>query len=337
MDTIVEFARKLAFINSPLPRRWRWCLFRLLIDLCFSAFMKRRFGLYYNRNVNCSTPPRDLFIKLGATTPEEFETAVDPRSGFEQAYYSLGRYTVLRFLQLIERHGGNVRNLGTVFELGCGSGRLTQHLLGVEGLRVIGSDLNPEMVAWCGEKFPGATFFSNGVEPPLPFLEDNSVDLVYCYSVFTHIPLELQTPWLQELRRVLRPGGFLICTVAGWRLQKQFVNSADAETLRMKGRLQYTSEDAAASLATQVGGSAWDVYQTRSEVVRVFGAVFALRDYLTIGQDVLVLQKEPVLERGKFLVMHPATYVLPSDPERPAQLNENGHTAPARLSEGDAP
>jgi SAM-dependent methyltransferase len=293
MDVVVDFARKLAFINSPVPKRWRWRLFRLLIDLCFSVFMKGRFGLYYNRHVDCNTPPQDLFVKVGATTPAEFETAVDPRSGFEHAYYSLGRYTVLRFLQLVERHGGNVSTLGTIFELGCGTGRLTQHLLTVEGLRVIGSDLNPEMVAWCADKFPGATFFTNGVEPPLSFLEDNSVDLVYCYSVFTHIPLDLQTPWLEEIRRVLRPGRFLICTVAGWRLQKQFLDSADAETLRINGRLQFTSKDTAVALATQIGGSAWDVYQTRSEVVRSFGAVFALRDYLTIGQDVLVLQKEP--------------------------------------------
>lgn len=236
-------------------------------------------------------PPKELYVKVGATTPAEFERAVRSPRLFEDSYRGLGRYTVLRFLQLLEKAGGNVRTLGTVFELGCGTGRLSQHLQSVEGLEVIGSDLNPDMVAWCQAHLPAVKAFQNQVAPPLTFLDDGSVDLVYCYSVFTHIPLNLQVSWLKELHRVLRPGGFLICSIAGWRLQKQFLSKADAETLRRTGQFESTSADTNVSLATQVGGSGWDVYQTRSEVVRVFGGQFVLRDYVNVGQDVLVLQK----------------------------------------------
>lgn len=328
MDAVIDFARKLAFTNLPLPKRSRWRLFRSLVDLQFNRFLKTRFGLYFRKRIPCPTPPAELYVKVGGSKPDEFKQRLDPSTGFEHMYYSLGRYTVLRFLQLVERHGGNARTLGTVFELGCGTGRLIQHLQAVEGLRLIGSDLNSEMVNWCRKNVPGGTFFKNEVEPPLTFLADDSVDLAYCYSVFTHIPLDLQKPWLEEFRRVLRPGGFLICTIAGRRLQKQFLAPEDFERLQSTGQVEYTSDDEGASLATQVGGSAWDVYQTRSEVVRVFGSVLALRDYLTIGQDVLVLQKEPALGRGATIERTDAAWPHASAGDGQSHARGNGLTSP---------
>jgi SAM-dependent methyltransferase len=50
--------------------------------------------------------------------------------------------------------------------------------------------------------------------PPLAF-ESESFDLVYALSVFTHLTAELQLAWRDELRRVLRPGGFLLVTTHG--------------------------------------------------------------------------------------------------------------------------
>ncbi|MCC6284032.1 MAG: class I SAM-dependent methyltransferase [Phycisphaerales bacterium] len=56
---------------------------------------------------------------------------------------------------------------------------------------------------------PGARsieVFHNRAVPPLP-LERDSLNLVYAFSVFSHID-EQEMPWLEELRRVLRPGGY---------------------------------------------------------------------------------------------------------------------------------
>src|SRR6185503_21358796 len=38
-------------------------------------------------------------------------------------------------------------------------------------------------------------------------------DVVYAYSVFTHLPEDVQTHWLAEISRVLKPGGVLVATV----------------------------------------------------------------------------------------------------------------------------
>jgi SAM-dependent methyltransferase len=54
----------------------------------------------------------------------------------------------------------------------------------------------------------------NGLEPPLDHA-DETFDLLYAISVFTHLPGVIGVEWLAELRRVLRPGGLALITVNG--------------------------------------------------------------------------------------------------------------------------
>src|SRR5262249_27140661 len=78
----------------------------------------------------------------------------------------------------------------------------------------VGTDLNPAAVRWCRTNLAFASFEENGLAPPLPF-EDGRFELVYALSVFTHLPEELQLAWMKELRRVLRPGGWLLLSTHG--------------------------------------------------------------------------------------------------------------------------
>ncbi|WP_293680907.1 class I SAM-dependent methyltransferase [uncultured Phenylobacterium sp.] len=55
-------------------------------------------------------------------------------------------------------------------------------------------------------------FEVNGHQPPLPYA-DQTFDLVYALSVFTHLPQDHQFAWLDELRRVLKPGRLLLTTI----------------------------------------------------------------------------------------------------------------------------
>lgn len=50
------------------------------------------------------------------------------------------------------------------------------------------------------------------VDPPLP-LEDDSVDVLFAHSVLTHLGAAHQHRWLEEIQRVLRPGGVAFLTV----------------------------------------------------------------------------------------------------------------------------
>ena len=42
-----------------------------------------------------------------------------------------------------------------------------------------------------------------------------SFDLIYAFSVFTHLDIKAQKAWRDEFRRILRPRGILLLTVHG--------------------------------------------------------------------------------------------------------------------------
>jgi SAM-dependent methyltransferase len=60
---------------------------------------------------------------------------------------------------------------------------------------------------------PPVSGFVSAPSPPLP-RDDDSYDLVYAFSVFTHIT-DAWVAWLIELHRVLSPGGWLIASFLG--------------------------------------------------------------------------------------------------------------------------
>src|SRR5262249_7002461 len=148
------------------------------------------------------------------------------------------------------------------------------HLRDIAGLYIAGTDANAKAIDWDRKNLPGIDFRVNRLEPPLAF-QDSSFDLVYALSVFTHIPLPWQRPWLDELRRVLRPGAYLLATVHGDDYVKSQLNEKDREDLERIGALTLGAEHPRASYSSQVLGS-WDVFQTREQVREAFGAGFEI-------------------------------------------------------------
>ena len=60
--------------------------------------------------------------------------------------------------------------------------------------------------------------------------------------------------------------------------------------LAREGSLTLDAADERASYSTQVMGS-WDVFQTREQVLKSFGAVFEVKDYRPGTLDLLALRK----------------------------------------------
>ncbi|HJX47181.1 MAG TPA: class I SAM-dependent methyltransferase, partial [Gaiellaceae bacterium] len=106
-----------------------------------------------------------------------------------------------------------VAELESVLDFGCGCGRVTRWWSDFDG-RVAGSDVSGSAIDWCRANLPFARFERNALAPPLVF-DDESFDLVYALSVFTHLTADLQLAWRDEVRRVLRPGGLLLLTTHG--------------------------------------------------------------------------------------------------------------------------
>ena len=145
-----------------------------------------------------------------------------------------GRLAAESIRASLARHGRRIEELGSLLDFGCGCGRVTRRWVGLDGVDVHGADANERAVAWCRTNLPFARFSSNGLAPPLEHA-DESFDLVYALSVFTHLPEGLQLAWMRELERLLRPGGFLLLTTHGERYRERL--SRDERAAFDAGRL----------------------------------------------------------------------------------------------------
>lgn len=97
-----------------------------------------------------------------------------------------------------------------VLDLGCGNGRLAQLFPGSNGY--VGVDTSEELIKKAKESYPKNHFLLlDGLD--LPF-SDNNFDVIFCLAVLHHIPGKAyRLKFLQEARRVLKPGGKIIITV----------------------------------------------------------------------------------------------------------------------------
>ncbi|MGV9412262.1 class I SAM-dependent methyltransferase [Nocardia sp. NPDC003693] len=91
-----------------------------------------------------------------------------------------------------------------VAEVGCGPGRITNHLHRA-GLDVFGLDLSPEMIRLARIEYPGLRFEVGSMERlELP---DAALGAIVAWYSIIHLPPARVPAVLTELARVLRPGG----------------------------------------------------------------------------------------------------------------------------------
>lgn len=135
-------------------------------------------------------------------------------SDVDSEYLETGRNHQAMYLEQIKRHHGLKEGM-TVMEFGCATGRVLRHFHNQKeelGWSLIGCDVQADHVEWLRQNWPNdICVYVGSVFPKLPF-EDNSIDVIYGMSVFTHIKYHWDF-WLLELRRVLKPGGLLLQTI----------------------------------------------------------------------------------------------------------------------------
>ncbi len=154
-------------------------------------------GVFGRRLKPRPTPPEPLQIRVAGAAAGE--------------YHATGRATAAQIGGLLAANGLPLSGFRRILDFGCGPGRLIAPMrdLAPEA-RFTGSDIDPQAIAWAQKNLGDlGDFHATGANPPLPF-DDASFDLIYGMSVFTHLPRDMQFPWLAELRRVLAPGGVLI-------------------------------------------------------------------------------------------------------------------------------
>jgi SAM-dependent methyltransferase len=109
----------------------------------------------------------------------------------------------------LDRLAREVRDLGPICDLGCGPGQIARYLHR-QGVDVLGVDLSPRMVAEAQRLNP-EIHFHQGDMLALPDADQSWGGIAAFYCII-HIPREQIVAALQEMNRVLKPGGVLLVT-----------------------------------------------------------------------------------------------------------------------------
>lgn len=102
-----------------------------------------------------------------------------------------------------------------VLDLGCYDGAISMGYLAYGAKHVIGVDIDAEAVTRAQKDYQGdnAEFHISGIKG-IP-LSDNCVDTICCFDVFEHV--EKPSEILEEIHRILKPGGKIIIGTWGWK------------------------------------------------------------------------------------------------------------------------
>jgi SAM-dependent methyltransferase len=149
-------------------------------------------------------------VELPGFPPDEFQRHSVGSSG-ETAlreifpfYCEIKRYTNELGLKLTQE--------SHILDFGCGWGRIIRFFLkDVMADNLYGIDVDPEMVELCQKLVRYGNYSLCNPVPPTEF-SNESMDIVYAYSVFSHLAEPVHIKWIGEFSRILKPGGLLVVT-----------------------------------------------------------------------------------------------------------------------------
>lgn len=135
----------------------------------------------------------------------------------------------------IIRHFGLAKD-GYLIDVGCGSGRLAKPLsIDHEG-EYLGIDVVPDLLAHARNLVQRPAWRFEAIDHISIPEEDGKADVVCFFSVMTHLTHEQSYWYLEEAKRVLKPGGAAIFSFLEfpdpnhWGIFQAMINNAKART-----------------------------------------------------------------------------------------------------------
>ena len=209
-------------------------------------------------------------------------------------------------LAAVEQHGAPLPPDARVVDLGGSSGRFLRHFLYLRpSFELACADIHDVGVRWIQQHLPQILGLHTLTIPHLPF-EDNSVDLLTAFSVFTHIDV-FEITWLMELKRILKPGGVAYLTFHSERLWSKLepghfiydylVEAQSGESDHAPSEALFRAPMPTSRVAFRTGGdlaNMANIFHRDAHICSVWGRVFDCREIIPRGhvfQDVAVLVK----------------------------------------------
>jgi SAM-dependent methyltransferase len=194
-ETLTDLDRTCADADSDALK-----LFRGLDDDLWAILLSRQYTLYPNiRALMPAAPDPNLQVRWNGAT------------GLELLNQSRSFY--LKARQQIEKNGPVALSSANVLDFGCGWGRLTRFFArDVDPGALFGCDPVDEILDICREtRVPATLARSEFLPENLPFRE--RFDVVFSFSVFTHISESAARTCLEAIHGGMNPGGLLLLTI----------------------------------------------------------------------------------------------------------------------------
>jgi SAM-dependent methyltransferase len=253
--------------------------------------------------------------KVTASLPEDknLEFLVGTMKGDVNLTHGFRIYQTFR--GIYKKHKGPLTPSAAVLDFGCGWGRVLRFFLKeVKPSGLWGVDPWREFIQGAKQTDKWSQYDAIETLPPTKF-PSGKFDLIYCYSVFSHLSEEVHKMWLPELARLLKPGGLLIASTMGrdhiqWaaNLRKQPPPpDADAEAIHVHKSCATLFPDEEQALADYdsgkycrstyanyfVAGQLWgDTCIPKAYVISHWSKYFTILDYIddrtVCDQDLIV-------------------------------------------------
>jgi len=247
-----------------------------------------RFSFHQPLDYNLDTWPAKFGEPIRVETEEIVLPAIEDRMGYaadDQEYLAWGRDDkehIMKFIRKYENIDSNI----AILDFGCSTGRILRHFwpnIQENNWNVYGVDIQARTIQWIREYFPQEfQTFTCTMMPHLPF-EDNSLDVIYGISVFTHTKY-LWDMWLMELRRCLKPNGLLI----------QTIHSEHAWNFYAKNKhVQWVQSSHSAKMLQQNAMNVPYFYYGDISVSQVFWKKEVAREYWSRYFEVLEIMEPP--------------------------------------------
>lgn len=181
--------------------------------------------------------------------------------------------------EIVKVHGAD-KTLD-ILDFGFGAARLVRHFTRFwPQHRYHAAEVNPATIEHLREVSPQANGVHIAPAAPSPFA-DNSMDVIYAWSIWTHFDEVQARIWLEDMHRILRPGGCALITVHSDSLVERYGKDPMLVTrLEQRGG----NYDAIVKEYKDTGFSYWPAYPPAAKDVGIdidtFGMAFISKDYI---------------------------------------------------------
>jgi len=158
--------------------------------------------------------------------PEDFQRAWVGSAGIDTFQQATAFCRLLK--STLRAAGYKLGPDSRLLDIGVGWGRVYRVLLR-ETPHIVGIDVVPQCIELCRSALPQGEFEVSPLAPPYRF-SDGAFDVVYLYSVFSHVNEEVFLAILREAVRAVREGGFVVFTTVA--PSEDFLRLGFPKTLR---------------------------------------------------------------------------------------------------------